>query len=335
MRRLFASRRGRFAAAAGLLVLLLAGGAAFVVWRASAELVHPARRKLQAYHHDWLESPAAHGISIQRWEAMNGRVPCLLVLPDRAGGLSPRGAAIRKQLEEAGTKLPAFGETRANLVLLHGRNGRKEDLLPVAERFCAAGFRCLLPDLPAHGESPLKVASFGASEFDAGLPAGVLEEAIGRFKLPRDPAGLWGMSMGGAYLARAASAPGAPWRALVVVCSFDTLNAVLRRKVSFYAGPAAPLFVSAISMSCVARGGVDPAAVTPADWAAKVSTPLLVAHGTDDDLILLDSGRKLFEAYASPEKQWLVVKGGTHNNVLVTEMPLYSAMAGWFAAHLE
>lgn len=311
------------------------GFSVFVVVRASSELVSPARRPLQDYHREWLEHPAAHGILIQKFTALDGRVPCLLVLPDASAGPSPRVATIRRQLEERGISLPSFGETFGNLVLMPGRNGNKEDLLPVAERFCAVGFRCILPDLPSHGESPEKICTFGASDLDARVPSGVLADAARRFHFPRQPAGLWGMSMGGAYLARAASLPGSDWQALVVVCSFDSLDAVLERKLFSFTGPAAPVFGRAIRRACVLRGGVDPSAVQPAKWAAAVSAPLLMAHGTDDELIPEAFGRRLFDAYGSAEKRWVSVEGGTHDRVLVTNMPLYATMAEWFLTHLR
>lgn len=313
---------------------LVAGGllvaCAIVVWNASTELISPKRRALQGYHRDWLERPAEHGVSIQRFAAMGGQVPCLVVMPDAAAGLSKRGETVRRQIEAKGVVLRPFGEVFANLVLLHGRNGRKEDLLPVAERFCAVGFRCVIPDLPAHGESPLKTVSFGNSDFEASLPATVLDEARAQFHFPDEPAGLWGMSMGGAFLARAASLPGAPWKALVVVCSFDSLDAVVGQKVASYTGFTAPLWSSLIARACVARGGADPALVRPSKWAGSVQTPVFVAHGNADSLITLEQGHRLFEAYASKDKAWTVVKGGDHNRILVTEHPLYAEMAAWY-----
>lgn len=161
--------------ALGLLSALVVVGFVFVVARASSELVSPARRVLQDYHREWLDQPAAHGLSIERFSALDGRVPCLLVQPDARAGLSPRGTKLRDQLTARGIPLPAFGEIKGTLVMMPGRNGGKEDLLPVAERFCAVGFRCLLPDLPAHGKSPMKICTFGASEFDGLLPGAVLQ----------------------------------------------------------------------------------------------------------------------------------------------------------------
>ncbi|MEE9352262.1 MAG: alpha/beta hydrolase [Thiotrichaceae bacterium] len=115
------------------------------------------------------------------------------------------------------------------LVLLHGRNGRKEDLLPVAERFAAAGFRCVLPDLPAHGDhlqSPIQYAT-GASE--KGFANRVLLDARGFLSnrnngkdIDDNNAGIWRMSLGGAYAIEAAASKPENWQAIIIVASFDT-----------------------------------------------------------------------------------------------------------------
>ena len=72
----------------------------------------------------------------------------------------------------------------------------------------------------------------------------------------------------------------------------------------------------------------------PVRWASKVRIPVLLAHGNADTLIPLAAGRRLFEAFASEQKQFIDVSAGDHDRVLVTPMPLYSKMAGWFITHL-
>ncbi len=308
---------------------LIAGG---LIWRASGELVLPARRPILDYHKDWLDRASDHGIRIRHFKA--GDIPCLMVEPDAAVKLSKRGEVIRRQLTEQGIELPPFGETIGDLVLLHGRNGRKEDLLPIAERFCAAGFRCLLPDLPAHGESPVQTTGFGSRETEAALPVIVLDEARRQFALPMRPAGLWGMSMGGAFVAAAAAREPARWEALVVVCSFDSLKSVVDRKVSAFTGPLSPIASSLIGALATRRGGVDPATVVPAEWVGTVRVPLLMAHGDQDDLIPSELGRRLFAAYGSKAKRWVDVSGGGHDNVLITDQPLYAEMVAWYLKFL-
>lgn len=80
---------------------------------------------------------------------------------------------------------------------MHGHFGRKENHLPVSERFCAIGFRCLLFDVPDHGEHPSPTTTFALNE--AMLPRAVLESAAQRFGFDPRPAGLFvALSLGGA-----------------------------------------------------------------------------------------------------------------------------------------
>ena len=313
--------------AAGVLAFI-ALGIAITLWVAAGQLVSPARRPLQAYHLDWLNAPAAHGLAIQKFTAMDGKVPCLFVTPDQQAGPGERGERLRQQLADMKHQLAPYGVVRGTIVLLHGRKGRKEDLLPVAERFCAVGFRCILPDLPAHGESPLQKVSFATTAIEESLPESTLSEAAKQFRFPREPAALWGMSMGGAFAIRAAVQAPEKWEALIVVSSFDSLSNVIYGQVR-WAGPVAGLFRDAVGAATLFRGGANLAKARPVDWASRVQIPVLVAHGNNDTLIPLDQGRALFDAFGSPNKRWVEVESGDHSRVLVTPMPLYAIMAEW------
>lgn len=125
-------------------------------WLAADQLLHPPRRALQDYHLEFLAHPAAHGVILRRFTCSDG-TPALLCEPDGKAKAGRRGELIREQLAARGVTLHPYGEMIGTLVLVHGRRGRKEDYLLIAERFCAAGFRCVLPDLPAHGDHPGRI----------------------------------------------------------------------------------------------------------------------------------------------------------------------------------
>lgn len=311
------------------LLLLFIGSA----WLQSFTLFSPARKALEPHHLGTLGDPRGHGLRIRAHGCMDGQTPCLLVEP--LSGVAPgrRGMLLRQQLISAGMTLPDYGAVRGIVVLLHGRNGRKEDLLPVAERFAAAGLRSVIPDLPAHGDSQIARSGFGAAPGEAELPRRVLQDLRKAYGLPREPAALWGMSMGGAFALRAAAAEPGAWNGVVVVSSFDTLDTVVERQLRRTMGPLAGPFRVLLDGIGRARGTVEIAAVQPQAWAAQVKSPALVVHGSEDPLIPADSGRHLFDALASRDKQWLDVPGGTHDRVLVSEMPLYAQMSRWLVEH--
>lgn len=315
-------------------LVILYGISQFVVVRVADQLVSPPRRAIQDYHKEWLERSTTHGIQIERLSCLAGDVPCLLVTPISSGTPSERGAVIRRQVAGMGHTLGAMGEVHGTLVLLHGRKGRKEDLLPVAERFCAVGYRCVIPDLPAHGENARTVVHYGAGNQEGDFAWQVLSEVIATHGGAHLPAGIWGISMGGAFAAKTLSVHPAEWDCAVIVSSFDSLGAVIRDQSRARAWILGPMYSQALQDTLSRRHGLDVSAVEPVKWVGLADVPVLVAHGTTDSLFPLKRGRALHDAIPSRRKSWVEVEGGDHDNVLVTPMPLYATMAAWFLEHM-
>jgi alpha-beta hydrolase superfamily lysophospholipase len=273
--------------------------------------------------------PTAYGLKIVPFPCADGKAPCLLVEPAANTAPGKRGAILRRQVADQGVVLPPYGVMRGIVVLLHGRAGRKEDLLPVAERFVATGFRCLIPDLPGHGESPLPYATFGASEFERALPNRVLGDAQREFGLAEEPAALWGISMGGAIAVRAASESPDLWKALIVLNVFDALDEVVAARADGYLGPLGALVTRTVDHLGAAKTGTRLSAIRPRAWAERVTIPSLVVHGEKDELVPVERGRALFAALNTKEKRWLPVAGGSHHSVLTTPAPVYAEMTRW------
>ena len=319
----------RFLLVVGLLVLspLVAG------WWAGGELAHPPRRALQDFHREFLADPASHGVVLKTFVCGDG-TPCLVCEPDPGGALGKRGQLIREQLAGKNLALAPAGRIIGNLVLVHGRRGRKEDYLLIAERFCAAGFRCILPDLPAHGDHPGQTACYGVKE--AYLPAMVLREAAAKFGFAAQPAGIMGLSMGGAVSIRSATDKDAPWKAAVLVSTFDTLENVVRHQAAGLAGKwCGPLLQGVASRVFEWKTGVPLSAASSISRVSNWKCPVLIAHGTADRVIPLECGRCLYEALpVETEKSWVEIPGADHDNVLITDFPLYAGMAEWMLRHV-
>lgn len=317
----------------GTLLLLSLTAISLVVW-AGWQIASPPRRPLMAYHREFLSHPQAHGMNLASFTANDG-TPCLLCTPDTGGNWGKRGLTLRQQLAARGLTPPAPTEIRGTLVLLHGRKGRKEDFLPIAERFCAAGFRCILPDLPAHGDHPLPLATYGIRE--ATLPARVLDEAARTFSFPAQPAGLIGMSMGGSISVHAASLPDAPWKALAILCSFDSFSQVIEDQACETLGSTlGPWWARGADQVYQWKTHIPLSSIQPCRHAAAISAPTFIAHGSADSVARLDRGRALFHALPpSLPKQWIEVPGAGHDNLLITTHPLYADLAEWMLRHLS
>jgi pimeloyl-ACP methyl ester carboxylesterase len=285
------------------------------------------------YHRDFLADPAAHGLVIDRFTASDG-TPCLVCTPHPSGRLGERGTLIRGQLAADGFTLAPAGRIVGTLVLVHGRKGRKEDYLPIAERLCASGFRCVIPDMPAHGDHPGKIATYGIRE--AGVPARALDEAARKFAFDPQPAGLLGMSMGGSVAMHAAGLPDAPWKALVVVSSFDSFPRVIEGQASRYLGTTlGPLWATASDAVYRWKSGISIAEIQPRLHASSLRLPAMIAHGSSDRVISMASGRRLFDSLpANTPTKWTEVPEADHDDVLITAYPIYAEIAGWMLHHV-
>lgn len=309
--------------------VLLIGGLITINYMAM-RIASPAPSDIPSGAAQVLGAPEKYGLRVQSLACLDGKVPTLVVEPDATQPISIKGELLRKQLIERGVKLTEYGTINGTVVILHGRNGRKENGIGIAERFCAAGLRCILIDLPSHGESPVENVKFGSTEWEQDLPFEVLTECAEAFHFSTENVALWGMSMGGSFATAAAADQqhGDVWDSITIVCSLDALTPVIEKKCEF------SWLTKLTSSFCQYHGGADFADVTPAKWATGVSVPVLVVHGDEDELIPSDRGRCLHASFASTDKKWLTVKGGNHDNILITPMPLYAEMADWILEHL-
>jgi len=303
-------------------------------WWGGCQLASPPRRTLQDYHREFLSQPAAHGVVLKPFTSAD-RTPCILVEPLAGVALGPRGQAVRDQLAKQQLALPPSGKIVGTVVLLHGRKGRKEDYLLIAERLCAVGYRCLLADLPGHGDHPGTLACYGLRE--AEMPAVLLDEAAARFKFAPAPAGLMGLSMGGAVAIQAAAKHPERWSALAVVSSFDTFeNAVHEQATSYLGVWLGGLWQSGAAWVYQRKTGIPLASIRSIDKVPLLTMPTLIAHGTADRVVPLDCGKRLFAALPpSLEKKWVEIPGADHNNVLITDFPIYATIAAWMLGHVK
>jgi len=119
----------------GLLIFLS------IFWKIAGDFISPTRRELQPYHNSYLTTPDAHGLLLSHHVFGKAQVPTLIARPDSTREPSPSGQVLRSQLHAKGIFLAPPQTEQAIIVLLHGRKGRKEDMLPIAA--------LSLPDLPA------------------------------------------------------------------------------------------------------------------------------------------------------------------------------------------
>ncbi|MCB1229547.1 MAG: alpha/beta fold hydrolase [Verrucomicrobiae bacterium] len=301
-------------------------------WIGSEKFVVPNRRALEPRHEAALKAPEEFGFELSEAYSVTAgdgiALSCRLISPAKHPGAAVKTRRMRQRLG-AGTSV------RSTVVMLHGRGGIKEDAFPVAERFVAAGFRCLIFDARAHGVSGGDFTTYGAKE--VGDLRAVLDDAETRFGHETlGPFVGFGISLGAAVLLQAL--PEEPrLRSAVVVAPFADLPTVAQRSVANVIHPAMPRFLTGMVTTVGGiRAGFSPELISPVESAARIRVPVMVAHGDRDRVIPMAEGRRVFEAL--PENginRWRPVPGGRHGDVLaVGNDDLYQEMIEFWIANL-
>lgn len=303
------------------------------VWWCASEIAEPSRRPLVAAQTAFMDGSGKAGFTVEKFVSKGG-MPCLVCTPVPTAAFSKRAGIIRAQLSEKGIELKPAGEIVGTLVILHGRSGMKEDYLAVAERYCAIGLRCVIPDLPGHGANPDRFATYGVKEGELILEC--YREAAAKFAFAAQPCAVLGQSMGGSVAVHAAALPDSPFQVMILISTFDKLDTVIRSQTSGLLGSFLGGAVRAPADVVFGwKTGVKISEINPSEQASKITIPTMIVHGDSDKTVSAEAGKKLYAAFPGTiAKKWLTVPTAGHSNVLVTDYPLYAAMGEWLLRHL-
>ena len=186
----------------------------------------------------------------------------------------------------------AGAEPAPAVLFFHGNAGDISHRTPMVQGLLREGLSVLLLEYRGYGESEGKPSEAGLY-LDAEAGHDFLLDQL------QDPSRivLLGRSLGGAVAAyqAAARAPGG----LILESAFTSLEAM--------AGVLYPFLPAFLFRRLRGR-------YATVERVPKVEAPLLVIHGTSDDLVPLGMGLELLEA-ARGHKEWLGVEGAGHNDV--------------------
>jgi fermentation-respiration switch protein FrsA (DUF1100 family) len=195
---------------------------------------------------------------------------------------------------EDGVKLHAWfaksDSALATLVMAHGNAGNLSHRLPVIRALRDAGFNVLMFDYRGYGRSdgrPNEVGIYrdGRAAFDY---------AVRRADVDSTRVIVWGTSLGGAVAVDVALQR--PIAGLILESTFPSARDVARVAYPFL---PAQFFL---------RTKLDSFSKIP-----RLSVPILFMHGSEDSIIPLSLGRKLYEAASQP-KEFYLIPGADHND---------------------
>jgi len=193
------------------------------------------------------------------------------------------------------------GPARGTALLVHGWGGRGGQLGALVAPLRAAGLRVVAFDHPAHGASEGETATL----LDMAAATRAVAAACGRIEV------LLAHSLGGAAAALAMADGLAVGRAALLAPPAHPREAT-RRFAELLTLPEKAL--PALEREVVRRVGALYEEVEVPDKAARISTPVLVVHDTDDDEVPHEEGRSL--ARALPEGRFHATHGLGHRRIL-------------------
>lgn len=187
---------------------------------------------------------------------------------------------------------PAARPDAPVLLYLHGARWDVRGSAPRMRRMQELGFAVLGIDYRGFGQSSKALPSEATAYEDARAAWDWLAQ-----KYPQRPRYIFGHSLGGAIAVQLASEVRQASRGLIVEGSFTSIPAVAS---SYRWGwlPVGPLITQ--RFDAAAR-------------IAEVKAPVLIVHGSEDQIIKPELGRALFDRAAEP-KRFVLVEGGSHHN---------------------
>ena len=170
------------------------------------------------------------------------------------------------------------------------------------------GYRVLLPDQRAHGESGGRYITFGIQERrDCAAWAFYLRDRFG----PAHPLVLEGMSMGSATVLMAAGVPlPETVTGIVADCGYTSPDAILRKVAGDMHLPAS-LLLPGVYFLCRHVAHFDPLETTAPAALAESDLPVLLIHGEGDDFVPCWMSEENYRACGS-RGILLLIPGATH-----------------------
>jgi alpha-beta hydrolase superfamily lysophospholipase len=182
------------------------------------------------------------------------------------------------------------------VVLFHGYLGCKARLLPETRALHELGYACFLVDFRGCGDSDGQRTSIGYHEADDVIRTA----AYVREQWPNDPLILFGQSMGAAAVLRALSRRAVEADAVVLECPFDRALSTIQARFASTGLPSFPAAQLLVFWGGALHGynGFDH---NPAEYARRVTCPVLLLHGLADERVSSGQIQSIYRNLAGPK----------------------------------
>lgn len=204
---------------------------------------------------------------------------------------------------------PDSGTAPGGTVLMfHGHASAKSKVLPEVAYFRELGYRVLAVDFRAHGNSEGNICTIGYHE------AGDVKAAYEYVRRSGEKnVVLWGVSMGAATVLKAIADFDLTPEKVILECPFASLPDAVRGRLRTMGLPASPLSEGLLLWGSLERG-MWGFGYQPADYARKLTMPVLLNWGARDGRVLRAETDRIFRNLGTAKKKLVVFEASGHES---------------------
>jgi alpha-beta hydrolase superfamily lysophospholipase len=214
--------------------------------------------------------------------------------------------------------------SRGTVVLFHGLSANKSYMIYEAGTFRMMGYRVLMVDFRAHGNSDGQTTTIGRNETEEVKLAFEYVKAKGEKHIF-----LWGVSMGAVVIARTVAEEGIQPSGIILELPFASLQSHLKARARVLGFPQQPFAFLVTGWIGIERGfnGYKHSTV---NYAANIHCPVLVQFGARDTYVLKSEIDEIYEAIPAAGKQLVGYEEAGHESLLVSDPDLWKKTISTF-----
>lgn len=204
-------------------------------------------------------------------------------------------------------------ESRGIILMFHGYATSKSSLLPEADAFHEMKYSIFLVDFRGSGGSSGMSTSLGFHEASDVAAAIMYVRTLS----PGQPLILYGQSMGSVAILRAIYEHGLQPDAIIIEGVFDKMLSTVQNQFSAMGVPSFPSAHLLVFWGGV-QNGFSGFRHNPVEYAARVQSPVLMIHGTEDPRVSIDQAKAVFDNFVG-EKRFIQLPGVGHESYAVAD----------------
>lgn len=207
-----------------------------------------------------------------------------------------------------------YGKTdslpKGTVILFHGLMGNKSLVLQQANEFRYRGYHVLLVDARAHGSSGSQTTTIGFRESEE------VKLAYDHIKQQGEKTiFLWGFSMGAVEIIKAVSEYGLQPAGLILDTPYGSLQSHVKTRMHSIGFPKQP-FGFLVTFWIGVERGFNGLGFDLAKYSQKISCPVLLQYGANDQLVSRSEVNSIYDALASANKNLAVYDNIGHAPLL-------------------